>query len=216
MSVCYLFDFDGTLVDSMPVYISTMLRILDENRIVYGDDLVKTITPLGANGTAEYFIRELGLKMEKTELLMVMKKYLLDAYMNTIPLKSNVLGVLQELKRRGASLNILTAGPHITLDACLKRLQLWDLFDNIWSSDDFGTTKADPAIYAMVAERLGTTVDRVLFLDDNLEADRTAKAAGMMVCGVYDAASENYTEQMKAIDDFFIYDISEILDLPVI
>ena len=28
----YLFDFDGTLVDSMPVFISAMLKILDENK----------------------------------------------------------------------------------------------------------------------------------------------------------------------------------------
>ena len=31
----YLFDFDGTLVDSMPSFISVMLRILDENGIKY-------------------------------------------------------------------------------------------------------------------------------------------------------------------------------------
>ena len=38
----------------------------------------------------------------------------------TIPAKENVVSVLMELKKRGASLNILTASPHITLDACLK------------------------------------------------------------------------------------------------
>lgn len=43
----YLFDFDGTLVDSMPSFVSTMLRILDENGISYGEDIIKTITPLG-------------------------------------------------------------------------------------------------------------------------------------------------------------------------
>ena len=31
----YLFDFDGTLVDSMPTYISIMLKILDVNNIKY-------------------------------------------------------------------------------------------------------------------------------------------------------------------------------------
>ena len=51
----YLFDFDGTLVDSMPSYVSVMLRILDENGIEYEDDIVKIITPLGYAGTAEYF-----------------------------------------------------------------------------------------------------------------------------------------------------------------
>ena len=40
----YLFDFDGTLVDSMPTYAAMMLRILDENKISYGDDIIKIIT----------------------------------------------------------------------------------------------------------------------------------------------------------------------------
>lgn len=48
----YLFDFDGTLVDSMPSFISVMLRILDENGIDYEDDIIKIITPLGYQGTA--------------------------------------------------------------------------------------------------------------------------------------------------------------------
>lgn len=215
MAVTYLFDFDGTLVDSMPTYIATMLRILDECHITYGEDLIKTITPLGADGTAEYFIHELGLDMPKAQVMLLMKHYLLDAYQHTIPAKANVIPVLKELKRRGASLNVLTASPHITLDVCLKRLGIWDLFDHIWSCDDFSTTKADPNIYVMAAERMGTTVEKVLFLDDNLEADKTAKSAGMMVCGVYDAASESYIEQMKAIDDFYIYDFSELPDLTI-
>ena len=52
----YLFDFDGTLVDSMPTYVSSMLRILDENHIPYEKDIVKVITPLGMAGTAEYYM----------------------------------------------------------------------------------------------------------------------------------------------------------------
>ena len=91
----------------------------------------------------------------------------------------NVPEVLRELKNRGASLNVLTASPHITLDACLKRLGLWELFDNVWSCDDFNTTKADPQIYVHAAEKMNTTADKVLLLDDNLNADLTAKAAGM-------------------------------------
>ena len=56
----YLFDFDGTLVDSMPTYVSVMLRILDEYSIPYGEDIVRIITPLGYRGTAEYY-RTLGV-----------------------------------------------------------------------------------------------------------------------------------------------------------
>ena len=163
MKACYLFDFDGTLVDSMPTFISTMLRILDENQIPYGKDITKIITPLGLNGTAEYFIDQLGLKLSKDQTMRLMKEYMQDAYFHTILPKSNVVSTLQELKQQGASLNVLTASPHLTLDACLKRLGLWELFDNIWSCDDFHTTKADPQIYRAAAEKLGRNVEDVLF-----------------------------------------------------
>lgn len=213
MNICYLFDFDGTLVDSMPTFVSAMLRILDENNIPYDKSIVKTITPLGLNGTAEYYLNELGLDMSKEKLLGLMKEYMMESYFYTIPAKPNVISVLKELKQRGASLNVLTASPHITLDACLKRLGIWELFDNIWSCDDFGTTKADSQIYMKAAEKLNTSVENVLFLDDNVNANETAKSAGMQVCGVYDASSSDYVEQMKAITDFYIYNFKELLDL---
>lgn len=213
MSYCYLFDFDGTLVDSMPTYVSSMLRILDENNISYGCDLVKIITPLGLEKTAEYYIDVLKLKMPKEGLLSLMKEYMLDAYLNTIPAKNNVPEVLKKLKSRGASLNVLTASPHLTLDACLKRLGLWELFDNIWSCEDFGTTKADPEIYVMAAEKMGVNKEDVLFLDDNFNADKTAKAAGVKVCGVYDDSSAEYESEIKSVSDYYIHDFSELLDL---
>jgi len=213
MKKAYLFDFDGTLVDSMPTFVSAMLRILDENGISYDSDIIKIITPLGLNGTAEYYINQMGVEMSKEQLMGVMKDYMMDAYFYTIPAKMNVPEVLRELKARGASLNVLTASPHITLDACLKRLGLWELFDNVWSCDDFNTTKADPQIYVRAAEKMDTTVENVLFLDDNLNADQTAKAAGMQVCGVYDESSKDYVEQMKAANDYYIYDFQELLHL---
>ncbi len=205
----YLFDFDGTLVDSMPTFVSCMLRILDESNISYGDDIVKIITPLGLNGSAEYFI-SLGINKSKEALIETMKEYMLDAYFYTIPAKANVISVLEKLKQGGASLNVLTASPHITLDACLKRLGMYELFDNVWSCDDFNTTKADPNIYRMAAQRMGRTVEEVLFLDDNYNADKTAKEAGMQVCGVFDPSSKEYVEEIKSVSDYYIFDFAEL------
>ena len=208
----YLFDFDGTLVDSMPTFVSVMLRILDENGIFYGPDIIKTITPLGLEGTATYFLK-LGVPGPKEEVIQKMGEYMLDAYRYHIPAKENVVSVLKTLKDRGAGLNVLTASPHITLDACLKRLGLFELFDNVWSCDDFSTTKADPRIYVMVAQQLGKPVEEILFLDDNLNADRTAKSAGMRVCGVFDPSSAEYVEEMKLAPDYYICDFKELLAL---
>ena len=117
----YLFDFDGTLVDSMPVFINIMLRVLDENNISYSDDLIKIITPLGFLGTAKYFKEALGIELSLDEIINKMQKYAYDGYAYDIPAKNNVINVLKSLKSKGASLNILTASPHATLDICLKQ-----------------------------------------------------------------------------------------------
>ena len=209
----YLFDFDGTLVDSMPAYVSIMTKILDDNNISYGKDLVKTITPLGFMKTAEYFLNELGLDMPMDELTETMGKNAIKEYTFNIPAKNNVKETLLKLKDKGISLNVLTASPHLTLDPCLKRLGIYDLFDNVWSCDDFATSKTDPEIYVKAAEKMGVTTEEVLFLDDNYNADKTAKSAGMKVCGVYDKTSEEYVEEMKALCDYYIYDFSELIDL---
>lgn len=205
----YLFDFDGTLVDSMPSFVGVMLRILDENNIEYKADIVKIITPLGYAGTAKYY-KELGISLSEEEMIELMNKYAYDEYAYNIPAKSNVIDVLKRLKSNGADLNVLTASPHSVLDVCLKRLGIYDLFTNIWSCDDFATTKADVEIYKAAAKKIGKPIDEILFLDDNFNADRTAKKSGIKVCGVYDKSSDEYVGEIKAVSDHYIYDFSEI------
>ena len=208
----YLFDFDGTLVDSMPTFASVMLRILDENNIPYESDIIKVVTPLGYKGTAKHFIT-LGLDKPEEELVSVMNAYALEEYTHSILAKKNVIETLKKLKENGADLNILTASPHAMLDVCLKRLGIYDMFTNVWSCDDFNTSKADPEIYKMAAEKIGKPIEEILFLDDNYGADKTAKQSGIKVCGVYDPSSEDYIDDIKGIADFYIYDFCELLEI---
>lgn len=208
----YLFDFDGTLVDSMPAYAESMKRILDENGVSYGEDLIAAITPLGTMGAAKYF-QGLGLDLSLEEIFELMKRYLCEAYFYYIPAKDKVKETLLKLKEQGAVLRVLTASPHITLDPCLKRLGLYDLFEDVWSCDDFGLEKSDPAIYLAAAERMGLPCSEILFADDNLGACTTAVSAGLRVCGVYDVTSEGDREQMRRTCHYYAEDLSALLSL---
>jgi len=58
---------------------------------------------------------------------------------------------------------------------------------------------------------MGTPPENVIFLDDNLNADRTAKQAGMTVIGVFDETSREYIDEIKAATDGYIYSFSELL-----
>lgn len=206
----YLFDLDGTLVDSMPVYGATMVRFLDEHNIKYPSDIRETVTPLGYKGTAEYF-KTLGVAMKVEEIVKDLKGAIRKEYEKNISAKKNVVSVLTALKKRGDRLNVLSASPFEFIASCLRRLEILDLFENVWSSDDFNTKKTDPEIYKQVAKRLGARTEDVIFLDDNYTALKTAKSVGMHVYGVYDETSKMHEQEIKALSEKHIEDFNALL-----
>jgi HAD superfamily hydrolase (TIGR01509 family) len=140
-----------------------------------------------------------------------MQEYAQKEYAENIQAKENVINVLKVMRNRGDRLNVLTASPHTMLDCCLKRLGIFELFDNVWSCDDFHTTKANPEIYKQAARLIGEKPQNIIFLDDNFNALKTAKSADMKIYGVYDHSSKEYTEEISKISDKFIFDFSSLL-----
>lgn len=200
----YLFDFDGTLVNSMPTWSAGMLNILKKNNVTYPDDIIKTIVPLGNLGGVKYFRDVLKVNMSTERMLSMMDAYVFPKYRDEISLKDGVLEYLTMLKKNNCSLNVLTASPHKMLDPCLKRNGVYDLFDNVWSCEDFKLTKADPEIYRQAAKVLNVGVDEVAFFDDNIGAIKTAAKAGMYTVAVYDKSGEGFKNELEEISDLYV------------
>ena len=205
-----VFDFDGTLVDSMPTWSGKMLRILNEAGVSYPENIIEIITPLGDLGAARYFMEHLGVKESEEALLSKMDAYALPKYRDEILAKEGVREALSELRRRGHRLFVLTASPHRMLDPCLERLGLAPLFEGVFSCDDFATTKANPEIYDRLCERIGSRKEDLVFFDDNLGACKTAVSAGVRAVGVYDPSGEKFTEALKRLCGDYVYTLAEV------
>ena len=208
----YLFDFDGTLADSMPTWAGKMIRILEEEGITPPENLIKIITPLGDRGTAEYYVNELGVKSSIESLIERMDKYAMEAYHNRVELKAGVLDFLKVSRAQGHKLAVLTASPHKFIDKCLERVGAFDLFEHVWSIEDFGDLKKNmPEIYVQAAEKMGATIGDVVFFDDNITALQTAKIAGMKTVGVYDATADDLQEIIKAETHGYVHSFKDVL-----
>ncbi len=196
-----IFDFDGTLVDSMPDWSRKMLWQLDEAGIAYPSDIIRRITPMGDRRAAEYF-RTLGLKKSTEEILDGMRAYATDAYHHRIVCKPHVPELLALLRDRGVRMCILTASSRDMVLPCLARNGIADSFSFVWCCDDLGMSKTQPEIYRKTAAELGIPPENCRFFDDNLSALRTAHEAGLMTVGVADASAAGDREAIVNTVDF--------------
>ena len=90
MHTAYIFDFDGTLVDSMPSWAEKVLNILRECGVDYPADVIHTVTPLGDRGTVEYMRDVLGVPLSPEEIFRQMDESALPKYRDEIGIKDGV------------------------------------------------------------------------------------------------------------------------------
>ena len=193
----YVFDLDGTLVNSMPRYEAGMLSILDEEGIAYDGELIKIITPLGYTKTAEYYIDKLGLRDSVASIVSRMEEKLVYEYSNNIFLKPGVNEYIRRLHAEGARLFVLTASPHIVTDVCLQKNGVFDLFEQIWSVEDFGLSKSGTELFYEVARIIGCEREEINYFDDSLIALANAKKSGYLTYAVFDRQTPDEVETMK-------------------
>lgn len=205
-----VFDLDGTLVDSMQRYARGILSVLEDEGISYEPDLIKVLTPLGYTKSAELY-RTMGVPGTVEEIVRRIENKLVEQYANHIPLKAGVGDYLHKRKVEGAKLYVLTASPHIITDICLQHNGVYDLFDRVWSVEDYGIPKGDVRVYEAVADRIGCSTSDITFFDDNLTALSTGKAAGCYCVAVYDRHTEEEFAALCAVGDRVIRSFEDLL-----
>ena len=211
MKKVYIFDLDGTLVNSMPYYTKGTLSVLDDEGIPYEPELINVLTPLGYTKTAEYYIEKMGVKGTVEEIVERLKKKLVYEYTYNIKLKPFVGEYLRKLKAEGAQLYVLTASPHIVTDVCLQRNGVYDLFDEVWSVEDYGLSKSGTELFFKVAERVGCEMSDVHYFDDNTIAVINSHKAGFKVYGVLDIQPENEVEIVRQNCDVFVESFEQLM-----
>ena len=209
MNTYHIFDMDGTLTDSMGYIARSVLQVLDENHVSYSPDIIETVTPLGYPNTARLF-QTMGVPGTVEEIVARFMEILHLTYANDVPLKSGVADYLRRLKAEGYRLCVLTGSPHLLTDVCLQRNGLWDLFDHVWSVDDFGLPKDNPLIYRRIQEQLGCAAADITLYDDNLAACTTAANCGWNTVGVRDRQKEDIWAQLQQTAHRYVMDFAEI------
>ncbi|GBQ30866.1 phosphatase/phosphohexomutase [Gluconacetobacter sacchari DSM 12717] len=173
-----IFDCDGTLVDTLPLYLQAWLAALRS-------EAAHEVAPdwfRGRGGLSEHMVldlieTELGRPLDRPAILRAARGALLSA-MDGL----REIAVVADLARRYRGtlpMAVASSGSREIVMASLTRTELLDLFDCVVTIDDVARPKPAPDLFLEAARRLGAVPDCCLVLEDSAEGLAAAGHAGM-------------------------------------
>ncbi len=178
-----LFDMDGTLIDSEPIWFDTEIAILAE----YGYDLGREhwVKVLGQpNDVAvRYLLDVSGVPLSPAQLNERIELAMAQRLSEGIELVAGAKELFAELDAAGIPTALVTASSRRIVEAALGSIGA-GRFQTTVSGNDVVNGKPHPEPYLMAARLLGVDPELCVVIEDSPNGSRSAAAAGCRVLAV--------------------------------
>ena len=208
-----IFDMDGTLVDSMPMWQSRAEALVRSHGLVPPPDLNSRVSSLSMlEGCA--LCKELcGLPGTVEELAGEVWEQVRHFYRHEARPKPGLIRFLSILKMEGVWMYVATATDRPLAEAALKTAGIDGYFRGIVTTREAGQEKREgPEVYERALRRLRSNKKDTVVFEDALHALRTAHEAGFRTAAVYDP-SEPDQDEMRRLSDYYITSFEEMTRL---
>lgn len=205
-----IFDMDGTLLDSMPMWRSRAEALVRGYGRVPPPDLNSRVNPLSVlEGCA--LCKELcGLPGTPQELAEEVREQIQQFYRHEVRPKPGLIPFLSILKMEGVWMYVATATDRPLAEAALKTAGIDGFFRGIVTTREAGQEKREgPEVYERALRRLRSSKKDTVVFEDALYALQTAKAAGFRTAAVYDASEPNQ-EELRRLAEYYIVSYEEM------
>ncbi|MEU1885293.1 HAD family phosphatase [Micromonospora rifamycinica] len=173
----YLFDCDGTIVDSMPVHHLAWRAALDE----WGCDLPEDLFYAWGGRPVADIVVDLNARHGLSMPVELVARRREDAYQSFLPQLTAVPGVLAHIEQayRRVPFAVVSGSTRESVTASLTALGLLDRFDTLVCAEDYARAKPDPECYLLAARLLDVPPEQCLVFEDTDLGVAAATAAGM-------------------------------------
>ena len=204
-----IFDFDGTLFDSMHVWKGYKDNFFNYLGIELTEEDKDAFKGLFLRETFLLAIDRFNLKYTYEELLSKLFDYIKARYLNETGPKNDIIEFLEKLKAKGVKIGIATATGEPALEAVLEKYGMLHYFSSIYSTYTVGASKTEPKVYDVVLREIGTEKETTWVFEDALYAAKTAKSNGYNVVGIFDKSEPNQDE-LRELVDIYIHNYKEL------
>lgn len=207
-----IFDMDGLIVDSEPLWRRTEVEVFGEVGLVLTEAMCESTTGLRIDEVAHHWFARAPWKGPTPHELAERVVDRMLERMDAAPLPG-VERAIDACAEVGLRLAVASSSPARLIDATLKRLGLLEHFEHVVSAEHERFGKPHPAVVLTTAERLGVAATECLVLEDSLNGVLAAKSARASCVAV--PAKTDRADPRFAIADRILSSLEE-LDAPLI
>ena len=205
-----LFDFDGTIMDTNTIILKSWQHTFN--------------TVLGRDPDFEVIKQTFGEPLDETmaklfpdrdthEMVETYRNYQRHIYKDDITMFPGTKETIEELKRRGYKVAIVTSRLWSSTTQGLYKFDIADMFDAVVSAEDTTIHKPDPTPILLCLDKLGIGADEALMVGDSKFDILCARNA--CVKSVLVSWTISVTDEQRAIlaPDYYIQDAAEVLEI---
>lgn len=215
-----LFDCDGTLLDSMHIWVEPINKIFNKYGYSF-EGLEKQekgiIEALPLSGMVTYIAKNIAKDMTEEEVNNYFLEIVEDGYKNHLMPKDGVLEKLKEFYDHDMEMGIASSTDSKYLKLAFKRLGIDHYFTYYNTPDLLNSKKSDEKFWQNAIDSFKIDPEEIMLFDDALYAIKAAKKSGIKTCGVRDFPyNKNEWEDIKKFSDIYLegiwdFDINTLL-----
>jgi len=205
-----IFDLDGVLADSEPLWNEIDATLLAEYGVTYRGEYQRNVLGISYRLAVEFYKKTFKLSAPTEEMMRHRGEIAVDFFANKIGLFPSTREVVEELRQMNLRLAVGTSSVSASARPFLDRHNLTPLFDVIVTGDEVEHGKPQPDIYLRAAEKLRVAPDACLVIEDALSGIAAANAAKMRVAAIPDARFVDPRDYEQEAD----YVLSSLEEIP--
>ena len=206
-----IFDVDGTILDSMGLWLDITNAFFAEHGIEIPPAKTLEYQSMTLEESLPQIRQEYLPDMSVEDMFAEFMHRTDEAYRNTIPAKAGVCEYMHSLYNNGVKIAVATSGFKELCRAALKRIGVFDIVSEYAFSAEVGCDKSNPDIYLLAAHRLGLEPSECTVFEDIITGVISAKTAGFSVVAVEDISNARDKQRLIRHSDRYITGWDELL-----
>ncbi len=177
-----VFDFDGVVVDSEPLYERAENRLLSDYGVQMHPEDWRKIKGLSEHAFFNFILERYGIPAEIEELKILGRQYLREVFARELGYMAGFVEFFGEIDGH-YKIGLVTSSSGQLLQWIFTNTPIRNHFPNIVTEEDTTHGKPHPEPYLLMARRLEIDPAEMLVIEDSINGIRSALAAGARTIG---------------------------------